>query len=94
MQKHAIAITAAIVMGALSVSAASAADRQGTHRGARHHAYVQANPAVRGGYIMNGDFDWRRRGEPVPWYGRGYSDNCVAWTQNAYHYACDPNGRY
>jgi hypothetical protein len=94
MRKHAIAITGAIVMGALPLSAAAAAEQQGTHHVTRHHPYVEADPAVRGGYIMNGDFDWRRRGEPVPWYGHGYSDNCVAWTQHAYHYACDPNGRY
>ncbi len=43
---------------------------------------------------MNGNFDWRRRGEHVPWYGHGYTDNCVAWSRDAYHYACDANNRY
>jgi hypothetical protein len=94
MRKQAITMMAAIVMGALSVSAAVAVDQQGTHRGTRHHPYVDADPAARGGYVMNGNFDWRRRNEPVPWYGQGYSDDCVAWTYNAYHYACDPNARY
>jgi hypothetical protein len=94
MQKHATAVMAAIVMGALPVSAAMAAERHGTHHTTRHHTYIETDPAIRGDYIMNGDFDWRRRGEPVPWYGHGYSENCVAWTQHAYHYACDVNGRY
>ena len=93
MQKHVIAIMTAVVMGALPVSLAVAAKHH--HHHVREGAYLpEADPPVRGGYIMNGNFDWRRRGEPVPWYGRGYSDSCVAWTQNAYHYACDPNGRY
>jgi hypothetical protein len=43
---------------------------------------------------MNGNFDWRRRGEQRPWYAHGYNDDCVAWSQNAYHYACDVNSRY
>jgi hypothetical protein len=91
MQKHAIAIMTAIVVGGLSVSFATAAE----HHHVRAHL-SRANPAVRGGYIMNGNFDWRRRryGEKMPWYAHGYSDNCVAWTPHAYHYACDPNGRY
>ena len=56
---------------------------------------AETNPAVRDGYRMNGTFDWRRRGEKdLPWYAHGYNDNCVAWEQNAYHYACDTNSRY
>jgi hypothetical protein len=96
MRKHATAIMAAIAIGGLPASAAIAAAQQGTHHIARHHAYVEANPAVRGGYIMNGNFDWRRLrpGEKMPWYAHGYSDDCVAWTPHAYHYACDPNARY
>jgi hypothetical protein len=92
MQRHAIAIMAATVMSGLSVSIAVAA-----HHHDRADANVsRANPAVRGGYVMNGDFDWRRirPGQKLPWYAHGYSDNCVAWTPHAYHYACDPNGRY
>ena len=83
---------AAILVGGLPASIALAANyhhiRAGTH--------PEANPTVRGGYIMNGDFDWRRlrSGKKMPWYAHGYSDNCVAWTPNAYHYACDPNARY
>jgi hypothetical protein len=93
MQKHAIAIMAAIVMGGLPVSIAVAAD----HHHVRAGAYLpEADPAVRDGYIMNGNFDWRRLrpGEEMPWYAHGYSNDCVAWTPHAYHYACDPNGRY
>jgi hypothetical protein len=101
MRKLTIAFIATIVVGGLPV-AAGAADAQGTHHRVQHRhvragayvPYVEADPAVRDGYTMNGNFDWRRRGEPVPWYGHGYSDNCVAWEQNAYHYACDPNSRY
>jgi hypothetical protein len=92
MQKHIIAIVAAILMSGLSVSIAFAA-----HHHARDGAYhSKADLAIRDGYIMNGNFDWRRvrAGEKMPWYARGYSDDCVAWTPHAYHYACDPNARY
>jgi hypothetical protein len=84
MQKHTIAIVAAILMSGSSVSIAFAA---------HHH---KADLATRDGYVMNGNFDWRRvrAGEKMPWYARGYSDDCVAWTPHAYHYACDPNARY
>jgi hypothetical protein len=100
MQKlmTAVAITAAL--GALPGSVAAAADVQGKHHHGHHlragdyaPSYF-ADPAVRGGYVMNGNFDWRRRGEPRQWWAHGYTDDCVAWTQNAYHYACDPNNRY
>jgi hypothetical protein len=104
MRRHAMAIMAAIMIGGLPVSAATAADQQGTHHLTRHHhvragaylPYLEADPAVRGGYIMNGNFDWRhlRPGEKMPWYAHGYSNDCVAWTPHAYHYACDPNARY
>jgi hypothetical protein len=101
-----IAIASTATLGALPVSAAVAADAQGVHHyhHARHHVSPSGpyapdaayNPAVRDGYIMNGNFDWRRLrpGEKRPWYARGYSDDCVAWTEHAYHYACDPNSRY
>jgi hypothetical protein len=91
MQKHALAVTAAILMSGLSVSIAAAAHH---HAGnGAHHS--KADLAIRDGYIMNGNFDWRRaRAGKIPWYAHGYSDNCVAWTPHAYHYACDPNGRY
>jgi hypothetical protein len=98
MRKIMMAAVAAIVTAGVPVAAA--ADADGPHHRVRHHhahtyvPYVDADPAVRGGYVMNGNFDWRRRGEPVPWYGHGYDDNCVAWTKDAYHYACDPNSRY
>jgi hypothetical protein len=51
---------------------------------------------IRDGYVMNGAFDWRRLrpGQEMPWYAHGYSNDCVAWTPNAYHYAGDPNNRY
>ena len=103
MQKLVIAAVATVALGVLPISAAAAADAQGVHRHhARHHAggpygpYVFANPAVRDGYVMNGSFDWRRLrpGYELPWYAHGYSDDCVAWTPHAYHYACDPNNRY
>jgi len=100
MQKLMIAAAMTAALGMLPVSAAMAADAPAKHRHARHHAKVNAGDAnvdpaaVRGGYIMNGNFDWRRRGEPTPWYAHGYNDDCVAWSQNAYHYACDPNNRY
>ena len=92
MQKLAIAIMAAIVMGGLPVSTAVAANHH-VRAGASH---PKAHPAVRDGYIMNGNFDWRRfrPGEKMPWYAHGYSNDCIAWTPHAYHYACDPNGRY
>jgi hypothetical protein len=98
MRKLTMAAVAAIVAGGLP-AAAVAADAQDTHHRHRHHVrtyapYVDADPAVRGNYVMNGNFDWRRRGEHRPWYAHGYSDDCVAWEQHAYHYACDPNGRY
>jgi hypothetical protein len=98
MQKLVVAVAVTATLGLLPVSSATAAgtpSRQ--HHRVRNHVPVHppyADPAVRGGYIMNGNFDWRRRGEHVPWYGHGYSDDCVAWSQNAYHYACDPNNRY
>jgi hypothetical protein len=99
MRKLTMAALATIVIGGLPVAAAVASDAQGTHHRIRHHArayapYFEYDPAVRGGYVMNGNFDWRRHGAKVPWYGHGYSDNCVAWTEHAYHYACDPNNRY
>ena len=90
MQKYTIAIMAAILMSGLSVSIAAAA---------HHHARAgdSSDLAIRDGYIMNGNFDWRRvrrAGEKIPWYAHGYSDDCVAWTPHAYHYACDANARY
>ena len=103
MQKLTIAVLATVALGALSISAAAAADAQGArHHRVRHHAspydpYIIADPAVRDGYVMNGAFDWRplrRAGHEMPWYAHGYSSDCVAWTQHAYHYACDPNNRY
>jgi hypothetical protein len=97
MRKLTMAAVAAIVAGGLPV-AAVAADAQDTHHHHRHHVRTYepsvADPAVRDGYVMNGNFDWRRRGEHRPWYAHGYSDDCVAWEQHAYHYACDPNARY
>jgi hypothetical protein len=98
MRKLMIAVAVTAGLGMLPVSAAVAADMHGKRH--RHHVrtnpdlYVAANPAVRGGYIMNGNFDWRRIGERRPWYAHGYNGDCVAWTQDAYHYACDPNSRY
>ncbi len=101
MQKRTMAVVATIVIGGLPVSAAVAADAPGPRHHVRHHAaagayppYAEVDPAVRDGYVMNGNFDWRRRGEHVPWYGHGYTDNCVAWSRDAYHYACDANNRY
>jgi hypothetical protein len=99
MQKLIIAIVATAALGVLPVSA-EAADAQGTHHHrARHHAGAgpSVDPAaVRDGYVMNGGFDWRRirPGKKLPWYAHGYTDDCVAWTEHAYHYACDPNNRY
>jgi hypothetical protein len=102
MRKLIIAIASTAALGALPVSAAAAADAEGVHH--QHHAgtyktyepYAAYNPAVRDGYVMNGNFDWRRLrpGEKRPWYANGYTDDCVAWTEHAYHYACDPNNRY
>jgi hypothetical protein len=97
-------MAASAAFGMLPVSLA-AADDTTTNNSKPHHTrqHVQAasseaetNPAaVRDGYRMNGTFDWRRRGEKdLPWYAHGYNDNCVAWEQNAYHYACDLNSRY
>ena len=100
MQKLMIAIAATAALGALPVSAAAAADVQSTHHHAgagagAHHPYLYP-AAVHDGYVMNGGFDWRRvrPGHKVPWYAHGYTDDCVAWTEHAYHYACDPNNRY
>ena len=104
MRKLVIVIASTAALGALPISAAAAADAPGVyhHHHARHHAGAYRtydpdgayNPAVRDGYVMNGNFDWRRRGEHRPWYAHGYNDDCVAWTEHAYHYACDPNNRY
>jgi hypothetical protein len=105
MRKLIIAIASTVALGVLQMSAAAAADAQSTHhRHVRHHAgtygpydpSVTYNPAVRDGYVMNGNFDWRRLrpGVKRPWYAHGYTDDCVAWTEHAYHYACDPNNRY
>jgi len=102
MQRLISAIAATVALGMLPISAAVAADAQSVHHHrARHHAgsygpYITANPAVRDGYVMNGAFDWRpvHSGHEMPWYARGYSNDCVAWTRDAYHYACDPNNRY
>lgn len=97
MHKLVMAVVVPAVFGGLPVEVAAADG--GPHHHARHYvgagaAYVDRDPAVRGRYVMNGHFDWRRRGEKLPWYARGYSDNCVAWSRDAYHYACDPNSRY
>jgi hypothetical protein len=99
MRKLTIAVVATIILGGSGLSVAVADNVRGTHHRFRHQPrvyapYIEADPAVRDGYVMNGNFDWRRRGEHVPWYGHGYTKNCVAWEQNAYHYACDPNSRY
>jgi hypothetical protein len=105
MQKLIIAAAATIALVGSPLSIAAAADGQGARHHARHHTggvsasyapYVKVNPGVRDGYVMNGAFDWRRLrpGQEMPWYAHGYSDDCVAWTPNAYHYACDPNNRY
>jgi hypothetical protein len=106
MQKFIVAIASTAALAVLPISAAAAADAESVHHHhhARHHAgtsrpydpSVTYNPAVRDGYIMNGNFDWRRirPGEKRPWYAHGYTDDCVAWTEHAYHYACDPNNRY
>jgi hypothetical protein len=107
MPKLIIAAAATIALVGSPLAVAAAADGQDAHHHrAWHHVgtsaggpsdrYVFANPAIRDGYIMNGAFDWRRLrpGQKMPWYARGYSSDCVAWTPNAYHYACDPNNRY
>jgi Ni/Co efflux regulator RcnB len=107
MHKLMLAIAASAAFGMLPVSLAAADDTTNTAkttntskpRHTRQHVQAasseaETDPAVRDGYRMNGNFDWRRRGENVPWYGHGYNDNCVAWEQNAYHYACDINSRY
>jgi hypothetical protein len=106
MRKLIIAIASTAALTALPISAAAAADAQGVrhHHHARHYVSpsglqdgsVVYNPAVRDGYVMNGNFDWRRLrpGEKRPWYAHGYTEDCVAWTEHAYHYACDPNNRY
>jgi|GEM_PF-4906817 hypothetical protein len=103
MQRLMSAIAAAVALCVVPISAATAADAQGVHHHRPgHHAgsyygpNVTANPAVRGGYVMNGAFDWRplHSGREMPWYAHGYSNDCVAWTRDAYHYACDPNNRY
>jgi hypothetical protein len=102
MQRLISAIATTVALSVLPISAAAGADAQGVHHHrARHHAasygpYVTANPAVRDGYVMNGAFDWRplHSGHELPWYAHGYSNDCVAWTRDAYHYACDPNNRY
>jgi hypothetical protein len=99
MRKLTMAAVATIVLGGLPIAAAVAGDAQGTHHRFRHHAraygpYLEYDPAIQDGYTMNGNFDWRRRGQKRPWYAHGYSDNCVAWEKHAYHYACDVNGRY
>lgn len=106
MKRLSIAAAAAVALGVLPISAAAAADAQGLRHHIRHHVgtsaggpyapYVTPNPAIRDGYVMNGAFDWRRfrPGQEMPWYARGYSNDCVAWTPHAYHYACDPNNRY
>jgi hypothetical protein len=98
MNKLALAVAVTGVLGALSIASAAA----DTPRGHHHHHYVRgptvaaANPAVSGGYVMNGAFDWRhqRYGWNPPWYDHGYNPNCLAWTPHAYHIACDPNARY
>ncbi len=105
MYKIAIAAVAAVTVGVMSLpaSAETNADTvRHVHRG--HHRDVRGHYAVRGaeiagahdGFVMNGDFDWRRRrpGYEVPWYANGYSGDCYAWTPHAYHYACDVNSRY
>jgi hypothetical protein len=102
MQRLTSVIATMVALSLLPIAAAAGANPQGVHHHrARHHAgsygpYVAANPAVRDGYVMNGAFDWRplHSGHEMPWYGHGYNDDCVAWTRNAYHYACDPNNRY
>lgn len=107
MQKVIIAAAATVALVVSPISVAGAAGGQDAPRQhhARHHTTgvsgpyapnVQLNPAVRDGYVMNGAFDWRRLrpGQEMPWYAHGYSNDCVAWTPNAYHYACDPNNRY
>jgi hypothetical protein len=101
MQKLVLAAVATAALGVMAVSVAAAADAQGARHRIRHHVWVGdygpyfgADPAVRGPYVMNGNFDWRRRGEHRPWYAHGYNDDCVAWSPDAYHYACDPNYRY
>jgi hypothetical protein len=105
MHKLVIAVAVSAAFGILPVCVAAADDTDaGKHQHTNKHrapaaptasSEAEVNPAVRDGYRMNGNFDWRRRGEnEVPWYAHGYNDNCVAWEQNAYHYACDVNSRY
>jgi hypothetical protein len=97
MHKLAIAVMATVAIGVMPVPSDAAAHRHGGH-----HADVRAGKGIAGGqvarrvYVVNGDFDWRRRRDDwvPPWYAHGYSDSCLAWTPHAYHYACDPNSRY
>ncbi len=92
MQRLMSAIAAAVALGVVPVSAATAADAQGVHHhrpghhtGSYYGPNVTANPAVRGGYVMNGAFDWRplHSGREMPWYAHGYSNDCVAWMKTA-----------
>src|SRR5260370_31943708 len=103
MQKLIIAIAATVALSVLPISATAAADAQGVrHHRAGHHAgsyygpYVTANPAVRGGYVMNGAFDWRplHSGHEIPWYAHGYTHHSAPCTLSPYHSPSDPNNRH
>jgi len=105
MHKLVVALAVSAAFAALPVAPVAAGDDNSTgkHHHARHRApapqaeYPEAvsDPSVRDGYRVNGTFDWRHRGKKeLPWYANGYNDGCVAWEQNAYHYACDVNSRY
>jgi len=97
MHRFAIAVAATVVLGAMSIPADAR-----HHRLDRHQGDVGVvdnsggNDVGNHRFEANGSFDWRRRrpASEIPWYARGYSGDCLAWTPNAYHYACDVNSRY
>jgi hypothetical protein len=77
--------TAAIL--ALNIAAANANGYRADQRA------VSVNSDVDQSYVSFGGRH-QRQYRRVPWYAYSESGHCFIWTENAYHYACDPNARY
>jgi hypothetical protein len=80
-------LMATVAIFALNLAAANAnGDPAGPRAGYTHSGADQI-------YVSFGARH-QRQDRRVPWYAYSESGHCFVWTENAYHYACDPNAHY